>query len=96
MDNAMDNAMDNTIQSTATKIKQAWKMLFDHECPADDQLALWLFCYGVKDVERAVIQAAKKSRKLKAHGEIMDERYVVRYITAVLSKLEMTKKETAA
>ena len=95
MDNAItvQNTIENTIQSTATKIKDVWKMLFGHECPADDQLALWLFRYGVKDVEWAVIQAAKKSRKLKVHGDTMDEQYVVRYITAILSKLEMTTKE---
>ena len=85
--------MDNTIQSTATKIKEAWKMLFGHECPTDSQIAIWLFGYGAKDVEWAVLQAAKKSRKLKVHGDTMDEQYVVRYITAILSKLEMTTKE---
>jgi hypothetical protein len=73
-----------SIETNVSELKGAWGLLFGSiPAPSDNQLAVWVLCFGPNAVKESIARAGRKYEKLNGG---MDADYISKYISAVLGK----------
>jgi hypothetical protein len=68
-----------------SELKQQWERLIPTEpLPGDEQFNIWLSLYDATMVANAITQLAIKHKKLNG---VMERDYVIRFASAVMSRL---------
>ena len=75
------------------ELKKQWERLLSIEpLPEDDQFDIWLALHDAPTVAKAITQLAIKYKKL---GGAMERDYVIRFASAVMSRLSREHQQSS-